>query len=183
MSVDWESVEAACEQWASSVLGSSAAVCWRKKSSREGVSKPYVELEIDGESEIGTADLAYDEDNRPDVTGLWEFKLQVRCQSREQLSSRTARNYLSKLKTSLAHPLYIGPLNESGVTYLRSEPMRSFSVRDGDREESIALIELWMCTKSRMYESAGKAVDWAETADVAVSVDGDPPVTVQLPES
>lgn len=181
---EWDRVEYGCEEWVKRVLGARVSTCWKDRSTSEGLTSPYIELAIWGEDSRGTPDVSYDENNIPRITTLWEFSLSLTGRSREQTPLRTIRNYLTRLEGSLQHEVYIEALRESGVTFLRSEPIRPLVYTDGGRRESAAVLDLRMSVVTEFYEPTGPAVDMAETADVSVKeATMAEPVLVSLPEN
>lgn len=178
---EWDHVESAFEAWVRSVLGYGVGVCWKDRSSREGVTVPFVELAIWAETPRGTDDVEYDENNIPRITSLWEFSLSVTGRSREQTPLRSIRNHLTRLAASLQHETYIEALRLSGVTFLRGEPLRTLSYTENDRRESAAVLDLRFSVVTEFYEPAGPAVDMAETATVLVTEATASPVLVSLP--
>lgn len=191
MSVAWDQVEAACEAWATRVLNGAAPttplavpVVWKDRAHPD-VRSPSIELAIDGEKSVGVDDVEYDYSGStmvPTVTGYREFTLEVQCRSRDQSTTKTARNYLESLRSSLFHPYFVGLLEVGGVAFHTAQPVRTIPYVNEGRKESLALLEIHCGVTASLYD-ASAPIDYADSADVSVSVNGDAPIVVDLPES
>jgi hypothetical protein len=161
MTVDWESVENACESFVRGALQASSignvAVMWRDKE-RKHLTEPYVELSISAETargvdeqtfaRVGTApnDVAV-----PRVTGIREFTLQARIRARSQAATRHARNAAMVLRASLNHSALRKVLDDAGVAFQSVLSQGSAVTEYENRRESVHLLDLRFAVKSELY--------------------------------
>ena len=192
MTVAWDAVESACHAWAQRVLNGvvapgvvpSVPVVWKDRSHAD-VRSTSCELSIEREDAVGVDDIEYEDGAgtlTPRITGARTFVLEARIRSRDQSATRTARNHLEKLRGSLGHPLYLEILESGGVAFHTSEPVRTLPYLMEGRTESVAVLEIRCGVTSTFYDETA-SIDYAETADIAVSVDGGAAFVVDLPES
>lgn len=181
MSIEWDTIEAACEAFVRRVVQSTglteerrcSAVVWRDKA-KGHLLVPYIELAIAGERSVGYDDIEYVDgvdSLTPSITGVREFLLEVSCRCRDQSALGAARNHLERVRSALHHAGLLEVLSAGGVSYLTSQPLRTIPYVNESRKESLAILEIRLCARSLFYD-ASEGVDYAETADVTVTVDG-----------
>lgn len=187
--IAWDTIEAACEAFVRRVVQSSGLaterrcndVVWRDKA-KGHLEAPYIELAIQGERQVGNDDIEYvdgADSLTPRVSGVREFTLEVSCRCRDQSALGAARNHLERVRSGLNHAGLREVLRAGGVSYLTSQPLRTIPFVHENRKESLAVLEIRLCARSLFYD-ASEGVDYAETADVTVTVDGGAPSTVNL---
>jgi hypothetical protein len=147
-----------------------AAIFWEREANTVAFGD-VIELRISGEKSVGYDDCEDIEVSPgvfvPSVTGIREFVLSIRYNSRSQVTA--ARKALETIRSSLQHPTRVSILDDASVAFLGTETLQTFDAVSDDRWESIAVLDVRMCVVSELFDPDDPPVGYLESVGVSVN--------------